>query len=439
MARRRDLDDDLDDEVEVETVLFQGALNGRDANLKANAKLARAGLLPSKQLLSNALDRRAEGVLIEPKGNASLVRFVIDGVAYPGARFSRQQGLAITQMLKLLAGLEIQQRLKPQSGGIKAEMAEVPYHMLVESTPLGEGAERLMVRVVNLKQDYESPDGAGLPQELRLKIREFTSKHSGAVLVCGPPHSGTTTSSYAILRSIDAYMHSIFSIADMGDRDIIHVTPFEVNPADSWEETVTRLVRVEAHVVFVDPIRNAEAARNVIAASDRFAVVAEFTARDAAHGILQFCQWLGDAKAVTQGLRAVFSQKLVRLLCQNCRAAFRPNPKLLARLGLPPETRTLYRATTAASRPAPAEDEEEEEYVPCPQCNGLGYLGRTGLFEMVEMTDAVQASILEGPDPTKIKVVAREAGMPTLQKAGLDLVAQGRTSLEELQRVFKSA
>jgi type IV pilus assembly protein PilB len=439
MAREPDDFDDDEDDDEREMILFQGALNGQDANLAANARLVRAGLIPSKNLITNALNRRAEMIVMDPKGQMTLVRFVIDGVAYPGAKLSRQQGLAVTQMMKLLSGLDIQQRKIPQSGGVRAELAETKYELRVESTPIAQGAERLTVRARNLKNDIETPAGAGLTDDMRTKIRELSHTGSGALLVCGPPHSGTTTTSYAVLRSIDAYMQSIFTIADMGGRDIIHVTPFAVDPSVSWNETIERILRVEAHVLFMDPIHNSETARNVLDAQKRLVIVAEFTAKDAAHGIAQLCQWAGDPKLVAGGLRGIISQKLVRLLCQHCRTAFRPNPKLLQRIGLPPETKTLYRATTAPPPRQLDDDDDEEEYIPCSKCNGIGYLGRTALFELIEMTDPMRTLVVENPDVAEIKKLARAEGMTTLQGSGLELVAKGRTSLEELQRVFKAS
>jgi type IV pilus assembly protein PilB len=440
MSRDRDdIDDDDEDEDDRELVLFQGALNGQDANLAANARLVRAGLIPSKNIVTNALDRRAETIVMDPKGQATLVRFVIDGVAYPGAKLTRQQGLAVTQMMKLLSGLDIQQRKIPQSGGVRAELTGTKYELRIESTPIAEGAERLTIRARNLKNDIETPGGAGISDDLRKKIRDLSHLGSGALLVCGPPHSGTTTTSYAVLRSIDAYMQSIFTIADMGGRDIIHITAFAVEPGQSWNEVIDRLIRVEAHVLFIDPIHNAETARNVLDAQKRLVIVGEFTAKDAAHGIVQLCQWAGDPKLVAEGVRGVVSSKLVRLLCQSCRAAFRPNPKLLQRIGLPPETKTLYRATTAPPPHAQDDDEEEEEYIPCSKCNGIGFLGRTGLFELIEMTDAMRQLVAENPDVAEIKKLARAEGMTTLQGSGLELVAKGKTSLEELQRVFKAS
>lgn len=443
MARNRardDDDDEDDDDFQQETVLFQGSLAGEEANLKANAKLVRAGLVPAKQLVSSALERRAESILIEPKGQHSLVRFIIDGVAFPGARFPRQRGLAITQMLKLLAGLDIQQRKKPQTGGIKAQMEEVPYELHIESIPVGEGAERLMIRAKNLNNDYETPDGAGLPKEMRTRIRELTMEKEGLILVCGPPKSGTTSTSYAVLRSVDSYMLTINSIADLGGREVVHVGSFELKPDETYEELLTRLNRIETDVLHLDPITNAEAARKAFQAQEQFCVLAEFTAKDSAHGIVQICQWMGDNAAVAEGVKAIISQKLIRLICESCRAAFRPNPKLLARLGLPPETKTLYRAVTESNRrrPDPEDEDEEDEWEPCEKCAGLGYRGRTAMFEMLEINDEMKKLIVAGPDPSKIKAQARKDKMQTLQKAGLDMVAEGKTSLEELQRVFKS-
>ncbi|GAB4135912.1 MAG: hypothetical protein Tsb009_02660 [Planctomycetaceae bacterium] len=429
-------DDDWDDEDEVvESVLFQGALNGRDANLEANPGLVRAGLVPAKDLLTDAMNRRAEKVVIEPKGPRSLARFFIDGVPYPGSRLPGKQGLAITQMVKLLAGLDINQRRKPQAGGIRAELSETPYELLVESTPIAEGVERLTIRINNLKEKLETPEDVGFSDAMRARIRELTGNHHGAFLVCGPPHSGTTTTKMAVFRCVDAYMHSLFNISDLGGRELIHVTNFEIDLEDPFEETIQKLVRKECDVLLMDPIRTAEVAKNVFEAQKKMAVVTEFTARDAAHGIAQLCQWVGDPKIVAEGLTAIISQKLVRKLCADCKQAYRPNPKLLQRVGLPPETRTLYRPPVP---PAPSEEDDEEEWLPCRKCDGIGYLGRIGLFEMIEMTDSLKQLVAGGASVAEIKAFARQEHMQTLQKEGLRIAAQGITSLEELQRAFKA-
>ena len=137
-----DDDDDDDDEEEIEYVLFQGALNGVEPDMKGNAKLVQAGLLRAKELVSDALSRRAEMVRLEPKGQFAVSTMYVDGVPFPGAKIPAPAALAITQMLKLLAGLDVKERTKPQSGGIKAQLEEIKYEIRIDTTPIP-GGERL--------------------------------------------------------------------------------------------------------------------------------------------------------------------------------------------------------------------------------------------------------------------------------------------------------
>ncbi|MBM4077115.1 MAG: secretion system protein E, partial [Planctomycetes bacterium] len=139
-----------------------------------------------------------------------------------------------------------------------------------------------------------------------------------------------------------------------------------------------------------------------------------------------------DRKKASEVIDAVFSQKLIRLLCTECREAFRPNPKMLEKVGLPPETKVLYR------KGEPMVDEKTgEEDPPCEKCDGTGYLGRMAMLEVIVASDAIRKLIANGAPPDQIKAMARSEGCLTFHKDGLRLVAEGRTSLEELQRVFK--
>ena len=425
-----------EDEEEIDYVLFQGAVNGRDPDLKANARLVQAGLGATKEIVTEAIQRRAEKLRLEPKGERAIVGLYIDGVPYAGRKLSKQQGLAVTQMAKLLAGLDIKERARPQKGTVKAELEGTKYEVDVESTPLGGGAERLTVGIRNPKIKVEKPEELGFPEAMRAKIRKAGLEGKGFIGACGPAGSGVTAASMGIMRTFDAYMYSLFNLADMGGKDIINVVNFQPNPGDDFAATVTRLLRNEAHTVFVDPIRDAGRAKEIFEQQRRVGLVAEFPAKDVAHGVLQLIEWVGSPKAVAEGLRLLVGGKLIRLLCDKCRQAYRPNPKLLAKIGLPPETKVLYRP------PRPLTEEEiaagEEEPDPCRKCGDLRYYGRTGLYEVLEVTDAMRDLIAKGPTAVEIKTQMRKEGMQNLQQEGLRLVAQGKTSLEELQRIFKS-
>jgi type IV pilus assembly protein PilB len=435
-GKKRDEEDDEDESEEVDYVQFQGAVNGKEANLAANGRLVQAGLVPSKEIVTDALLRRAEQVRIEPKGDRALVQLSVDGVPYAGARLSKQQGHAVTQMLKLLSGLDIQQRKKPQSGGIRAELEGAKYELRVVSTPIADGVERVVVRIRNLDKMPKSAEEVGFSPEMKEKVRELTGERKGIILVCGPAASGVSTTTFAVLRSVDAYQYTVYIIGDRQGWDLPNVNDFERSEQDEMDTVLDRAIRSEADVIYVDPLRDAENARLLLKFQPRTAFVCEFAALDAVQGILQLGKLVGDNKAVAEGVSASLSQRLIRTLCKDCKLAYRPNPKLLAKIGLPPETKTLYRAPPVGQPQEPvARGEEPSE--PCATCGGTGYIGRTAMFELIQMTESVRKLVAAGVSPQEIKTQARKEKMTSLQQEGLRLVVEGKTSLEELQRVFQ--
>lgn len=417
-----------EEEEEVDLVLFQGALNGKDSNLAGNARLVEAGLLPAKELVTDALHRRAGSLRVEPKGDKATVTHVIDGVAYPGQRLSRQEAVAITQMMKLLAGMDPKDRKTAQSGGLKAEFDEQPYELYVNTVPVEGGVERLTIRSQNLKQKLETPTDLNFPGHLKGKLREVVTR-KGLFFVVGPPSSGTTTTLFAVVRGLDCFTQQIFTIGDIGARKLDNVTAFKPNEGDSLETTLQRVFRIDADTVVIDPLKDAETAKMLAANCENVALIAEFTAKDAISGLLQLIKWIGDPVVVSKTVRGILSQKLLRTLCPECRQAFRPNAQFLKNAGLPAEVKVLYR------KPKPVEGEPEET---CSKCSGIGYFGRVAMFELLEITEEMQQIVAGNPEPPVVKSQMRKEKMLQLQQDGLRLVAEGKTSLEELQRVFKT-
>jgi type II secretory ATPase GspE/PulE/Tfp pilus assembly ATPase PilB-like protein len=429
--------DDEEEEVEdVDFVLFQGALNGKEANLNANARLAQAGLIPTKEIITDAISRRCEQMRIEPKGERAVVQLMIDGVAHAGGRLSKPQGHAITQMMKLLSGLDVQQRQRPQSGGLRAELGGTKFVLQVQTTPLQSGGERLAVKIRNLAKAPKSPEEVGFSRELKDRVRELTSERKGIFLVCGGSGSGVSTTTFGVLRCLDPYQYTVFTVGDTQGWELPNLTKGDRTEGESSDVLFERLIRSEADIIFVDPPRNAETARTLLKFQSRSAFIAEFAAPDAISGIAQFAKLADDNRAVAEGLSATMSQRLIRTLCKDCRLAYRPNPKVLARIGLPPETKTLYRAPSAP-QPDPEKPGEAVEYSPCETCGGSGYFGRTALFELVEMSEALRKLVAAGKGVAELKAQSRKDSKITFQHEGLNLVVEGKTSLEELQRVFQ--
>ncbi len=166
-------------------------------------------------------------------------------------------------------------------------------------------------------------------------------------------------------------------------------------------------------------------------------MICEAPAKDAVHGILQLAEWVGSMDEVAKKLSLSISTKLIRKLCVTCKEAYRPHPKLLQKIGLPPETKLLYRPRTPPDPDDP--DVTEEDLEPCETCGDVGYVGRTGMYEMVEVNSDLKEFLGTNPPYAAIKSQVRKLGMQTTQKEGLRLVAEGITSLEELQRAFRPA
>ncbi|MDA1232787.1 MAG: ATPase, T2SS/T4P/T4SS family, partial [Planctomycetota bacterium] len=208
---------------DVEQVLFQGPLFDRECNLKANAKLVQIALVPVKQMISDALARRAHTILLEPREGRIAIRFVIDGVPYPAAVVPGQKGAAMVQMIKLLSGLDINDRQSAQSGGMKTEYEKIPFHLMVESASVGGKAEKIRIKIDNRKIVRQRPQEIGFPEHLKLKIRDFTEHRSGVVLICGPPDTGVTTLATVVLHCVDPYLYSVYNLASLNVRELINV------------------------------------------------------------------------------------------------------------------------------------------------------------------------------------------------------------------------
>jgi len=421
-------EEEEEQEEEIDPISFLGPTSGVEVNLKANGRLVEAGLMRAKDLVTDALSRRADTLRLEPKGPQAVVTILVDGMPFPGGKMAKAEGNAITQMLKLLAGLDIKERKKTQAGGIKAEFDSKAYTLSVKSVPIADG-ERLIVRMQDSKIKLDTPAELGMGEAMRVKLRDLCAS-PGVLLTTGPSGSGTTTTLYALVRNVDAYIFTIFTIGDTEGRKLQQITPMEVDPNDDLATTITRATRKEANVILCDAIKDADTAKAIISKAEDVMLLSEIAGKDTPAALLQLLEWVGDAKKVAAGLKGIVTQKLIRILCSECRLAFKPKPDFLRKLGLPEDTPALYRKPP---------EQQEGGMDQCEMCGSMGYFGRTGMFEFLEMTDGLRELLAGKPDAAAIRSQMKKDKMTTLQQDGLRLVAEGRTSLEELQRVFKPA
>lgn len=430
--KNQDVDDDESEEIEY--VLFQGATNGTEANLDDNKKLVGAGLTPAKELVSDALEEKSEMLKLQIDGKRAMASFFIDGTKRPGPRYPGPQANAVVQMLKLLAGLDIKVRDKPQRGGIKAEYRGFPFELMVKTQP-AKGAEQLTVTMRNLKTKRAAPEDIGIPEVIKAKIRGTAADHKGVVLIAGPPETGVTTTALCALRCVDSYLYQCYILGNIYGREVLNVPVFEPEEGHTLDVTIDRIKRNEGDVIYFDQFVDPEIVKTATMAAENVCVVSEMYARDAADAISKYVSLVGDPMLVAENLSCVVSHKLIRKLCTRCREAFRPSPKLLAQVGLDENTKTLYRKAPPPE-PDPKTGEEPE---PCRSCGGIGFRGRVAVFEMIEPSEAVKEAIVGGADAAAIRAAARRDKQLTHQKDALRLVEDGTTGLEELKRVFAPA
>ena len=427
---------DDDDEEEPDYVLFQGAINGKDANLEENKKLVVAGLTAAKELVSDALSRRSEVMKLDPQPDRAVVTFNIDGLRRPGPKFPLPRGNAITQMLKLLSGLDLTVKDKPQIGGIKATFKDVKLEITIKVTP-GKGGEVLTVMYRNLKIVRKSPEDIGAPESLKKLIKDSTAHRNGMILFAGMPESGVTTTALCLLRSVDVYLYQCVVLGSLGTREVQNVPIFKPEEGHTLDVTIDRIKRNEGDLIYFEHLNDAERAKVALrrAVAD-IAVVSEITAPDAADAIIKMIDFAGGDRAlVCSSLRVVISHKLIRKLCGKCKEAFRPSPKLLTQVGLPDEIKTLYR------KPEPPEPDPKTGELPdpCSSCDDIGFRTRVAIFESISFTDGVKEVIMSGGDAVAIRAQAKKEKQLLFQQDALRLIADGTTGLEELQRVFKPA
>lgn len=431
-------DNDDDSEEEIEYVLFQGATNGKEANLEENAKLAAAGLPLAKEIVTEALALRGELFKVEPQGDKALVTYFVDGMKRPGPRLPIQRANALVQILKLLSGSDVKVRDKPQIGGLNAKYRDLPFELSVKTRPAPPAkgqkapAEHLTVVFRNTKTKRAVPEDIGMPDVIKDKVRHYGKSNSGVVLVVGAPESGLTTTALCTLRCVDSYMYQCYIVGDLGTRTVLNVPVFKQEEGHSLEHTFMRIQRNEGNLVYMAEFTDPEVVKDVMQASMEMTFMSEMYARDAADGIIKFVELVGNPALAAEQLRMVISHKLIRKLCPKCREAFRPNPKLLAQVGLPEDTETLYRK----ARPPEPDEKTGELPEPCRACDGAGFRARAAVFEMIDVTEGMKAVIAAGGDSAAIRKQAKEEKQLSCQKDALRLVLDGSTGLDELQRVF---
>jgi type II secretory ATPase GspE/PulE/Tfp pilus assembly ATPase PilB-like protein len=383
--------------------------------------------MAAKELVYDAVLRRSTDIHLEPTTEQLSVRYRIDGILHAAEPFDRPTGDAVVNVFKVLAAMDISEKRKPQDGSFGAKLSgrELDFRVATSGSKAG---EKLVMRILDNASAVTKLEDLGMRSKLVEQVKGLVTQPHGMFLCCGPTGSGKSTTLYASLREIDRYQRNIITVEDPIEYHLDNITQMEVNTkaGQTFSTNLRSILRQDPDVIMIGEIRDQETASIACqAANTGHMVFSTVHSNDAVSALFRLLDLGVEPFMIASALTGVLGQRLVRILCDACKEPYKPKPEFLKKANLPPDkVDVFYR------RP------ENPEQV-CQHCGGTGYFGRTGIFELLVLNEAMREMIRENPSVNKIKAEARKNGMIYLLEDGIRQVIQGRTSIEELGRVVK--
>ncbi len=397
---------------------------------EVNAQRLR-GFNLAQRVLFDVVWRRASEVDIVPHKQQSTVRYIIDGVTTERPPMPVADSEALAQFLKSIARMDTEERRRPQQGTIAVEVTQGQQEDVSVRTAGTTTGQRIQIRVVE-EAVHTDLAKLGMSEEVLAKVLEL-SNGPGLIIVSGQPHSGVTSTLYSLIKTQDAFVHHLITLEKDSVIDLENITQNDYENSESLAKAVTSALRRDPDVLLIDRCKTPEAAEIIRDASEDHLIFLGENASDTFTALAKWIKLCSSQPNAIDHLKAVTCQILVRKLCENCREPYRPDPNLLAKANLPSEgIDKFYRPPTK-----PLTDEKGNEYT-CPACQGSGYMGRTAVFELLEVTDELRKLIHSGATLTQIKSICRKNKMLYLQEQALRKVIQGTTSIQEVLRASEA-
>jgi type II secretory ATPase GspE/PulE/Tfp pilus assembly ATPase PilB-like protein/CheY-like chemotaxis protein len=370
-------------------------------------------------MIADAVTNRTSDIHIEPIEGGVVVRYRIDGVLRQIMKIPRSAGIPLISRIKIMSGLDIADRLRPQDGRARISVNGEPIDLRVSTLPASLG-EKVVIRILNQKATNLSLDSLGLSDDEQQAIRKLLGYKEGIILVTGPTGSGKTTTLYSSLRVVQGEGVNIVTVEDPVEYRLgQNIVQVQVNEKAglTFAAALRSILRQDPDVVLVGEIRDKETAQIALQASlTGHLVLSTLHTNDAPNAVTRLVDMGMEAYKIAPALRGVVAQRLMRRLCRACRIV--STDAVSDRFArFIPSGVTLYQA------------------VGCSECSMTGYRGRFSIVEVLSMNPELERRIGEGASAEKIAEAARAAGMRSLWGSGLRHVLEGESSLEELLRV----
>lgn len=370
-------------------------------------------------ILAEGIAQRASDVHIETEEAEVTVKYRIDGVLRQVMTLPRAVGVPLVSRIKIMSGLDIADRLRPQDGRARVAVNGIPVDLRISTLPASHG-EKVVVRILDQRAMVLSLDKIGLRPDEQQRLRALLELREGFVLVTGPTGSGKTTTLYSALRRIQERAVNIITVEDPVEYRIPGIVQVQVHEKAglTFATALRSILRQDPDVVLVGEVRDRETAGIAVqAALTGHLVLSTLHTIDAASSITRLSDIGIDAYKIAAALKGVIAQRLVRRLCPNCR-------------------RESTSPISGRLRHWIPEGSQLWEPVGCPDCSQTGYRGRIAVVEILTVTHELERLIAANQPGLRVTAAAREAGMRSLWDAAIDHTLSGATSLDEVIRVL---
>ncbi len=375
-----------------------------------------------------AYQNKASDVHLEPLDNEALVRFRIDGVLHDVTSLPRDLHPQIVMRIKVMARLRIDEHQTAQDGKLQFQTDQEELDLRVSIVPVTEG-EKIVMRLLSERSRQLSLQDLGMQADGLKRVTAAYERPHGMILSTGPTGSGKTTSLYAILKILNRKDVNIMTIEDPVEYDLERVNQIQVNVKTelTFAKGLRSIVRQDPDIILVGEIRDEETAGIAInSAMTGHLVLSTLHTNDAATAFPRLIDMDVEPYLLASTVNVVIAQRLVRKICQSCRVSV-TKEEYLKDSAVKPEILDKHLGAVSSFYKGKG----------CDVCHGSGYVGRVGVFEVLEVSEKIREAITEQKDASIIHQIAVEEGMTTIFEDGLDKIKKGITTLEEILRVTK--
>ena len=377
-----------------------------------------SGLDTAREVLEAAVVQRASDIHIEPQEELCRIRFRVDGQLAEHRILTPGEGIRLITSLKSLAEIDVAEKRKAQDGRfrVKTDIREVDFRVATANSIHG---EKLVIRILDRKGGLMSLDQVGMSADLEALFDRTIHSRAGMIIVTGPTGSGKTSTLYAALSRLDREKLNIMTIEDPVEYELQGATQIPVAPkaGTTYESGLRSILRQDPDVILVGEMRDAEAATVAIrAALTGHLVFTSLHTRDSIATLIRLEEMGMDRSQMASALIMLVAQRLVRVLCPACRRPVTSTGREMIDIGIEWDPgATIY------------------ESVGCEECEGSGFRGRTGIFEVLVLNDAIRQAVQQGTSQEEILTMARGNGFRPYREDGAGKVLLGLTSAAEVR------